>query len=208
MDLFTISNMDKSQPDYHIELFWYGFKTSMFNFYQKFKINRPVELWSKTLNNLQKEKKYKIIEKKIKNFIGLYAIDLMRFGSSYHTQILDTNIKRWNNISHFHLDIENSIKYHNIIFLLFDIYKNLITKKSLDEKKIRNIFSEVELFLIYEDFTSLIIFSVDQNIYSVIDKLYKYYGFDKINNKIKEIYNIEKIPAMKTKKLLNYLKFL
>ena len=45
-------------PDYEIEQYWFGLKQSMINFYHDKKINRPIELWSENLNELQKNKQY------------------------------------------------------------------------------------------------------------------------------------------------------
>ena len=204
MDLYKIDLMDKSKPDYHIESYWYGLKTSMINFYKNLKIKRPLEKWSKKLNELQKTCSYKEIENTIRNYIGLYAIDLMRFDKiGGDCKILNTNIKRWNKISYFQLDIEKKDdKYHNIIFLLFDIYHSLIVKNSINREALLSIFESIELILVYQDYTDLIKFAVNNQIHSILDKLQK--SID-INNWIKKIYKIDIIPIMKSRKLVRYL---
>lgn len=204
MDLYKIELMDKSQPDYHIELYWYGLKRSMDNFYKHYKIKRPINKWSLKLNKLQKDGSYEEIENTIRNYIGLYAIDLMRFDNNgADCKILYTNIKRWNKISHFQLDIERKDdKYHNIIFLLFDIYHSLIIKSNINKEKLLSIFESVELILVYQDYTDLIKFAVDNKISSTLDKLQKSIDIDVW---IKKIYKIDKVPKMKSQKLVKYL---
>lgn len=204
MDLYNINLMDKSKPDYHIELYWFGLKTSMKNFYKNLKIKRPLDKWSKKLNELQKTSSYDEIENTIRNYIGLYAIDLMRFDNNgCDSKILHTNIKRWNRISHFQLDIEKKDdKYHNIIFLLFDIYHSLIVKNNINKEVLLSIFESVELILVYQDYTDLIKFAVNNQLHSILDKLQK--SID-INTFIKNIYKIDTIPMMKSRKLVKYL---
>ena len=93
--------MSELNPDHHIEEFWLNFKNSMNNFYNATKsISRPITLWSDNLNNLQKNKQYDIIEKCIRDYISLYAIDILRCHGNYYFNILYINIKRWNVISH------------------------------------------------------------------------------------------------------------
>ena len=105
-------------PDHHIEDFWLSFKTSMINFYNQYKyIKRPIDYWSDNLNKLQKNKDYQSIEVNIRDYMSLYAIDLLRCNSTYHVGILTTNIKRWNIISESRFDMCD-IKYINIVFLL------------------------------------------------------------------------------------------
>ncbi len=86
----------------------------MSNFYSQNHINnfnRPITFWSNKLNELQKNKQYNLIEKNIRDYMSLYAIDLLRTFSLYHMGILITNIKRWNNISNnSKFEINNNLK--------------------------------------------------------------------------------------------------
>lgn len=94
--------MNNNNPDYHIEQFWLHFKTSMQNFYDSFggKLKpRNLEKWSMILNDLQHKKKYKKIERLIRDYMICYGIDVMRCGSTYHIGILGTNIKRWDKLT-------------------------------------------------------------------------------------------------------------
>jgi hypothetical protein len=179
--------------DADIEFFYLGFKQSMNNFYDKHTFSRPIELWSDNLNTLQKEMKYTEIQDQIKKIISLYAIDLMRTNDSYNTNILMTNIKRWNKISMIPIDLSS-----NTVFLLLDIY-NSVNEKSL--------FNQVELYILYHDFTELIKYSVKHNKMTILDKLLNY--DQTIMKSIISIYSLinvsPKIP-MNSLKLMNIIK--
>ena len=58
----------------------------MINFYSETKINRPLNLWSNNLNELQKEKQYNKIEENIRDYISLYAIDLIKSMNKYQSK--------------------------------------------------------------------------------------------------------------------------
>ena len=158
--------------DFELEEFYLGFKQSMINFYNIHTFKRPIDDWSARLNKLQSFKNYQEIHKLITKIISLYAIDLMRVCDCYNAGILDTNIKRFNRIT---ININNLEKINddkNIVFVLFSIYKSLLKTQSLDD--IKKLFNQVELYLIYEDYTKLITYSVKRNKLSILDKLFKY----------------------------------
>lgn len=160
-------------PDYHIEQFWLGFKQSMENFYHNSsKFSRNIKKWSEYLNQLQSLQKYNEIEKNIRNYISLYAIDLMKTKDKYNAHILSTNIKRWNTISlHFGFNIDKG--YYNKIFMLFDIYYRNIymsdNKNFISE--LVSLYEDVELFIIHDEFSSLIDLSIKYEKSGIIDKL-------------------------------------
>tara|TARA_X000000950_G_C13869446_1_gene642276 strand:+ start:1100 stop:1711 length:612 start_codon:yes stop_codon:yes gene_type:complete len=165
-------NKENQAVDFELEEFYIGFKQSMTNFYINHTFKRPINDWSARLNKLQGFKNYKEIHKLITKIISLYAIDLMRVCDYYNAGILDTNIKRFNRIT---INIDNLEKIDNdtsIVFLLFNIFKSLIKTQSKDE--IKKLFNQVELYLIYEDYTKLITYSVKRNKLSILDKLFKY----------------------------------
>lgn len=176
------------KPDMLIEDFWLSFKISMKNFYKNHKYSRPIDDWSEQLNIYQKQENYEAIENHIRNYMSLYAIDLMKGCSSYYIRILITNIKRWNLLSDKFSFKESESEYHNIIFMLIDIYKSLL---NADEVILKKLFSEVELFLIYRNLDGLVRFSVDNNKPSILEKLSKYYDYSKINKIINRIYTQE-----------------
>ncbi len=191
-------------PDYHIEQFWLNFKSSMNNFYIFFKITpRPIQVWSDELNNYQKNKEYDVIENKIRDYMSLYAIDVMRSHSNYYMGILHSNIHRWNTLATKYNFTNNDSCYHNIVYLLIDIYYSITNKLTLMDDNIINIFSMVEMYIMYEDFTQLIIYSVDHNKPSIIDKLNKYKN---INHIIEKKYNISNINNSCGKKILLLIK--
>ena len=158
--------------DADIEKFYLLFKDSMINFYNIQSFTRPLMLWSNVLNNLQKEQRYEDIEKKIKEIISLYAIDLMKVSDTYKISILVTNIKRWNKLTSKHqIHFDNNNNNNNIVFLLLDIYSSVINNIDNDFKVI---YQQLELFILYYDFTLLIKYAVDNNKLSIVDKLIKY----------------------------------
>jgi len=198
--------MDKEKNvDYDIEQFWFGFKASMINFYNVQLVKRPISNWSNYLNLLQSQKKYEDIEHCITKYISLYALDLMRIDSGYNIGILNTNIKRWDKISNKYKIFSSRESYNkgcNLITTLLDIYTLLANKDKID----RSIFNQVELFIIFGDFTDLIKFSRNKDIPSIIDKLLKYDA--NIFNQVKEIFQLEDsikypISAQKIFKHLN-----
>jgi hypothetical protein len=198
-------------PDYHIEQFWISFKTSMNNFYNTSKCSpRPINYWSEYLNKLQKnivDNDYNNIEINIRDYMSLYAIDLLRNNSEYHIGILNTNIKRWNIISTSRFEFCDS-KYINIVFLLLDIYDLLI--KCEQKHEIEILFSMVEIYIIHEDLKTFIDYAIKYNKPSIIDKILK---FEEDHNKnsiktpgikyIENIYNVELSPKMSAKKIFN-----
>lgn len=191
--------------DYDIEQFWFGFKTSMINFYKNKILKRPIDLWSNNLNLLQSKQKYEEIEKYITKYIALYALDLMRIDDNYSIRILNTNIKRWDKISNKYKIISNIEKYNkgcNLITTLLDIYTILSKKDKID----RTIFDQMELFIFFGDFTDLIKYSKDNQIPSIIDKLLKYDS--NIFQQIKDIFELDEsiiypISVSKIFKLIN-----
>lgn len=135
----TINNnieLNKSDPDYHIEYFWYGFKASIINFYNQNKLSyNHVYEWSNTLNKLKNEKKYNEIEYLIREYMSRYSKDIITHSydiSYYDDDILITNIKRWNRLSQ-NYNFEKSTKHNDLllIFLMFLEIKKC--KKHKDE---------------------------------------------------------------------------
>jgi hypothetical protein len=197
-------------PDHLIEEFWFLFKASMKNFYNESnnRISRPINAWSNNLNKLQQDKNYQSIEINIRDYISLYAIDLLRHNANYHIGILITNIKRWNNISNNRFDMGDT-KYINIVFLLLDIY-NILTNKCMiyDDKNVEILFSTIELYIIHEDLKNFIDYAIEYNKPSIIDKITEYEymqnkktGLQYIENK----YNLSLSPKISAKKIFNQI---
>ena len=164
-------------PDYEIECYWLNFKQSMLNFYQTHKLlQRPIDKWSTSLNTLQALKQYSAIEKAIINYLTLYGIDVLRICDQYYINILITNLKRWDKIA-------TTNKFYgvekNLVIILLEIAFALL-KSGVDIVNI-GLFSDVELLLIYEDFSALIEFALIHNKISVLDKLLDYNKLNIIN---------------------------
>ena len=188
-------------PDYEIEMYWFGLKQSMINFYKDKNINRPIKLWSENLNELQKNKQYSIIEEYIRDYISLYAIDLIKSINSYHSSILKTNIKRWNKISHKY-NFNESNTTQNTIFILFFFYEDIIEKNNFDDIII-NIFLEIELTILYRNYNDLIKYSVVNNKPMILKKLNTIID---IKKELKKLYNFDdKYYNYGFDKLLHYL---
>jgi hypothetical protein len=203
-------------PDHYIEEFWLNFKQSMNNFYgdskhnydkmlnSPLKLYRPIIQWSNKLNELQKNQDYDLIEINIRDFISLYAIDVLRTLSNYHMNILITNIKRWNAISNKIGKFEIcEVKYINVVFLLIDLY-NTLTKCIIEDNELLDLFSIVELYIINEDFKPFIDYAIKHKKPSIIDKINEYeiqHNRPTYNKYIESKYKIELSPKMSAKKI-------
>lgn len=169
-------------PDHDIEEYWLHVKQSMHNFYSQTKLlPRPIEKWSSTLNQLQNAKKYIDIEFHIMKYLSLYSIDLLRLGNQYYINILITNLKRWDkitdkykffshNTSENYNHKANAIKEKNIAIVLLEIVYSLLKS----ETDFSDLFDDIELYIIYEDFEKLITFAITNNKPSILDKLIEY----------------------------------
>ncbi len=194
-------------PDHLIEEFWLLFKQSMNNFYN-ININRPIKYWSDNLNKLQKNKDYQHIEINIRDYMSLYAIDLLRYNSNYHTGILISNIKRWNNISTSRFEMCD-VKYINIVFLLLDIY-NILTNKCVNkvDDDAFILFNTIELFIIHEDFKNFIDYAIINNKPSIIDKINEYENKNNRHSSIQYLeqkYHLNLSPKISAKKIFNQI---
>ena len=184
--------MNPSDPDYHIEFFWLSFKQSMINYYKVIgKDYNHIIDWSNKLNSMKAKKEYSIIELTIREYMTLYALDIIKNlnESTHHDDILITNIKRWNHISTlFNFNI--SIIYSNTL-LLFMIY--------LEIKKIGNLdflkkLDSIELMLLNTEpqrFDKFIIYAMENDKTKILELLKQIKEYDLIEN-IKRLY-----PKMK-----------
>lgn len=183
--------------DYEMEQFYIGFRDSMRNFYTQHSFTRPLSVWSHKLNLLQSKKQFTEIRETIIKIISLYATDLMRTNDGYNAGILETNIKRWNKIN------GENISNSNIVFVLLSIFISLI-KRGKDLPDYSYLFYQVELYLLYEDFTGLVEYSVTNNVPSITDKLLKFKP--EIIDSITEMYDLDKLPGkISSKKLFQLI---
>ncbi len=207
--------MNKNNEDYMIEEFWISFKKSMLNFYNEINIlSRPIILWSNKLNELQKNKEYMLIESNIRDYMSLYAIDLLRHNAGYHINILISNIKRWNTIAknNSKFDIKSDSKYINSVFLLIDLYNIINVKMPNIENDLISLFSMVELYIIHEDFKAFIDYALIHNKPCIIDKINEFEtpngNFNKSNTikYIEDKYKVLLSPKMSAKKIFQIIK--
>jgi hypothetical protein len=157
-------------PDHDIECFWLSFKQSMNNFYAlKTLPSRNIQGWSDSLNQLQANGKYSKIEKQIYNYITLYGLDLLRSGSRYHLSILITNIRRWDKLAASH-KILQSTHEDNIVTILLEIVASFIKSGT----EFDGLFDDIELYMIHEDYTKLVTYSIKHGKLVILDRLIKY----------------------------------
>ena len=202
--------MENINPDAEIEEFWFNLKQSMSNFYNLYINSRPIHKWSNNLNDLQSKKKYEIIEKHIRNYISLYGMDVIRQHNHYHISILNTNIKRWNKLSNKYTFTNKEKTYYNIIFVLLDIYKTLIKNKVNKGELMAQVelFSEFELFILYNDYGPLIKYAIKYNKTNIIDKLIEFDKESVINTLVENDYDLSNINinTISSKKLIEHIK--
>lgn len=193
------NNLCPNDPDYNIELFWYGFKQSMINFYNKQEYYEYINTWSDILNILKKDKKYDIIELKIREYMSLYAFDLIKNNrvSYYHDDILISNIKRWNKISNT-FNFSNSVIYSRIM-IVFMIYLEI---KKMNNYDFLESLESIEKNLENNNFDVFIIFALKNNKVKLLELLKKIPNYDLIEN-IQRLY-----PDIKINKTMSMVKLL
>lgn len=176
--------LNKNDPDYQIELFWYGFKESMINFYKTYDISSThINEWSTKLNYLKQNKKYNDIESNIRYYMSQYAFQLAKqINSNYYDQILISNIKRWNKISNYY-KFKTSDKYNKII-LLFYIYNEI---KQDIESNYFHIINSIDYTNVSNDFDSIIYYAIKFNKSKILEKLRLVQGHNIVND-IKRLY--------------------
>lgn len=179
--------LNKNDPDFQIEDFWYGFKKSMLNFYKirNLKSNKVTE-WSNKLNTYKKDKKYDLIEVTIKDCITIYAIDIMQndeFNSYKYSNILMNNMRRWEKISNkFHFGNSQNNKMIHILFGAFNCIKLKMDKKFFP---ILELFRELEnMFL--DNFSYLIYLSLNLGQIKMLETIEKIITREKVFINIKK----------------------
>lgn len=185
------------RPDHDIECFWMGFKQSMINFYgQKLLPPRNIENWSARLNKLQAAEQYDKIESQIHNYITLFGLDLLRANSRYHLGILITNIKRWDKLSKKYPVLHagsssnedlRAIQQHqtydnNIVTILLEIAASFIKCG----QEFDGIFDDLELYMIYDDYTRLVDYALQHKKTIIFDRLIKF-NYLAVSDALREI---------------------
>jgi hypothetical protein len=196
MENYNINIMD---PDYEIELFWYSFKESMYNFYNLLNNNisehrnnnisehrnNNIFEWSKELNFLKQQKKYDDIQLNIKKYMSIYALDLITYSDLlYHDSIFVANIRRWNKITNNYILLNNSEiiedKKIKFFFIFFSLKQHNIS--IADINKLKN-YDKIFIDNNYDDF---IIYSLENNKPKILELL-KDINSKKLENDIKRL---------------------
>lgn len=187
LSLQSKPNVNPDDPDYHIELFWYGFKTSMYNFYIAYKISYGhIHKWSSHLNDLKSDKKYDEIEKCIRDYMSHYAFELAKSPkSNYYDKILISNIKRWDKISELY-KFKNCDKYNKII-LLFYIYNEIKQDNKVCEIDVNPIIQPIDYTDSTNNFDSIIHYAISMNKSKILENLRLIPGYNVVEN-IKRLY--------------------
>jgi hypothetical protein len=178
--------LNKNEPDYQIEDFWYCLKISMKKFYQNNKIKvKDIQSWSDNLNAYKKDKKYDLIEQSIKNYIANYAVDIMKYDmvkNNTYSNILLKNIKRWREISNkFHFGDSDK---NRIIYILFEGFAHI--KNKLNDKlfPILELFRDIET-LILNDYKEIIFLSFKFGQFKILNCITQIIGRHKVFECIK-----------------------
>ncbi len=209
-----------SNPDYELEQFWLSLKYNMINFYKSYSCyNEEIEEihnLSKIFNNLQKEKKYHIIENTIHNRISYLTFQVIQMKDKYALHILESNIKRWKQLRDKHIQLRpfypkeaNHIgddQYRdkdNTIYIYISIYKKLCKYLYVDND-VNHVFDNVIEIHLKKSYKCLIDISIKYNLSSIINNLRLY---DDFPNYLLHMYNIDETTTIKTKskKLLDLL---
>ena len=197
-----MSTFCPEDPDYELELFWSTYKCSLENFYNNHsKFIRPLKYWYSELNFYKRKCNYDIIQKKILDYLTLHMIDVIKSMDPYHSQILKTNFNRY-------IKLCEKIKFHNFVDeivrldTIFRIYYSIVSKREISNIEIQ-IFSQIELFIFYDDFNLLIKYAVDNNCPNIIDNLSKIID---THSFIEDYYDVELDSYIKGKKIINLIK--
>lgn len=191
-------HLNKNDVDYEIELFWYGFKQSVINFYKSIdKPYRMIDDWSSILNKYKSEKNYTEIESKIRDYITIYSYQLLKHSrASYHDDsILITNIKRWNRISEKFNFIKSS--QHSTILTLFMVFLEL---KKLDQYDFLLTLPPVDVMIETNNFDQIIQYSIENEKSKMLELMKQIENYD-IVDRINKLY-----PELKCNKNIRFVK--
>jgi len=189
--------LNKNDPDYQIEDFWYGLKNSMCNFYRSIgKTNANIKLRSDKLNQLKTEKKYELIEENIKQYISFYAIDIMKLEKTNvntHSQILITNIRRWNKISNkFHFGYSEKNKK---VYALFEAFYNIKKKFNSEFTHILELFKNIDQLLL-DNLKTLSYLAFKNGFIRVLEIIENIIGYEILLDYIKKDFELVTISSV------------
>ena len=131
------------------------------------------------------------------DYLTLHMIDVIKSMDTYHSQILKTNFNRY-------IKLCEKIKFYNFVDevvrldIIFRIYYSIISKRDVANIEIQ-IFSQIELFIFYDDFNLLIKYAIENNKPNILDNLMKIIN---IHSYIQDCYDIEIDSYIKGKKII------
>lgn len=188
-----------------IEQFWFNLKSSMNNFYKKYRsVKRPLSHWDATIKLHYSKGDFEKIVTHIQSYMTMYSLDIMRSNDQYDTNILSTNFKRFDKICQ-NMELNSLInkKKINTIDTIFCIYETLIKKGKITSEVSNKIFQQVEMFVFDDIYDDLIIYAVTNNMPSVLTKLK---NITNVSEFINSYYNLNIDNKMNGNKIIKLIK--
>ena len=190
--------LNKEDPDYELEIFWFTYKCCFNNFYQKYSyFDTDTDIWCKELNLLKNEKNYDLIQKKIADYLLFQSCDVIKSMDYYHLQILKTNINRYiklcEKVKFYIFTTELSI-IDNIIRIYLCILKGILKRNDY------YIFDNIYSILLDNNYDSLIKYAFKNKKGVILDRLR---NIKDIREDIYRIFNLNLESVTSGKKILN-----
>lgn len=199
----TPKNLNKTNQDYDIEMWWYGWKNLLVNYFLNLKIGDYdntrdyVENISKKLNDLQNNKQYLDIYTNIYECIILFIETLINTNTlvnHYNFNLIITWLKRYNNIDYIKkVNLVNiytnknitEISQDNKIIISFYVKYYLFEYGDMNsiQNTFKNIFSDLDVFNKFLDYCIENKYDKIIGIFSMSYNLQHYFDFKKINRK-------------------------
>lgn len=211
-----IIELNKNDPDYDIEYFWYGFKQSMINYYIKHNLNYiHIYEWSNILNKLKINKNYNDIENSIREYISIYAKCILKHSydlSYYDDDILISNIKRWNKIS-FNYNFDKSHRHNRLLIIFLVLLEIKKSKKNINENQefidyMNNKYDDIDDIINSNDYDDFIIYAFNKNkskILELLKTISNYHLFNRIKILFPKI-NLDNTKNIKMEKICKLYK--
>jgi hypothetical protein len=192
------SILQTNNPDKHIEYFWITFKEQL-KLILTDDERIEIDQISLTLNNLQKEQKYKEIENYIYNHIEQYGWHVIKNQNLKLIRYLSISLKRWKKISQTKFNTRE-------FYIIFDLY-NFIILNYTKEERIYTVINNLSNYLDDREKNINVIFNIflEENKHGLIDKIKSLINFKKLypNKNINK--NINKMCGRKICNLIKNL---
>lgn len=205
LDIINSQIITKNLPDKELEIFWYSWKNVIYNAFknqQKIIDLFNLDNYSDNLNKLQSINDCKALYTTITSYIDEHLVTAIEnYILSYHCNILDTHVSRWNKLLKTSLifnKAESTIKYSDN-FKLFALYLTILNNKHITEENKILLLDHVVTY----KFKALVDFSILHNKGNILDKLLTVVDLaDYISTK----YNIIYHKGSKANKILKQIK--